>query len=171
MVVKEIVILETDRLYLREYKDDDVAGLHEIFSDVETMKYYQAPFSIEETQGWIKRNQKRYMDDSFGLWAVCLKETTKLIGDCGLVKQNVDGRTEVEIGYHINKYYWSKGFASEAAKACMEYGFDKLGLHKLISIIDPKNMASIRVAEKIGFTKEKESYIFGKNHCIYSDSK
>jgi [ribosomal protein S5]-alanine N-acetyltransferase len=100
-----------------------------------------------------------------------LKETNELICDCGLVKQKVDGRTEVEIGYHINKKYWSKGFASEAAKGCKEYGFFQLGLNKEISIIDPRNIPSIRVAEKIGFTKEKESFIFNKNHYIYSRSK
>lgn len=78
---------------------------------------------------------------------------------------------EVEIGYHVNKEYWSRGFASEAAKGCRDYGFDQLGLLKLISIIDPNNMPSIRVAEKIGFRKEKESFIFNKNHSIYSGSK
>jgi len=70
-----------------------------------------------------------------------------------------------------NKTYWSKGFATEAAKACKEYAFYKLGLSKLISIIDPGNVPSIRVAEKIGFTKEKEVFIFDKNHYIYSGVK
>lgn len=161
-------VLETPRLVLTQYQDEDVISLHSIFSDPETMTYYPAPFSLQQTQNWIKRNQNRYLNDGYGLWAVCLKETKKVIGDCGLVKQNVDGKTEVEIGYHINKTYWSKGFASEAAKACKEFGFCKLGFNKLISIIDPKNIASIRVAEKIGFTKEKETFIFGKNHYIYS---
>lgn len=74
----------------------------------------------------------------------------------------------MEIGYHINKKYWSKGFASEAAMACKQYGFHHLGLQKLISIIDPNNLASIRVAEKIGFSKEREAFIFNKNHTIYA---
>jgi ribosomal-protein-alanine N-acetyltransferase len=164
-------ILETERLILREYEEADLDPLHRIFSDPETMKYYPAPFSLQKTQDWIKRNQERYRKDGFGLWAVCLKETNECIGDCGLVKQMVDDRIEVEIGYHINKQYWSKGYATEAAKACKAYGFNQLGLNKLISIIDPKNVPSIRVAEKIGFTKEKEAFIFGKNHVIYSGVK
>jgi ribosomal-protein-alanine N-acetyltransferase len=98
-----------------------------------------------------------------------LKETGELIGDCGLVNQTIDGTIEVEIGYHINKKYWAKGFASEAARACKEYGFHHLGFKKLISIIDPRNIASIRVVEKIGFSKEKEAFIFNKTHFIYAD--
>ena len=164
-------ILETERLYLRQYREEDIDSLHAIFSDPETMAYYPAPFSLEQTQNWVKKNQQRYKEDGFGLWGICLKETNELIGDCGLVKQIVDGKTEIEIGYHINKKYWSKGFASEAAKACKEYGFNELGFKKLISIIDPRNTPSIRVAEKIGFTKEKEVFIFGKDHNIYSGEK
>lgn len=165
---EENFILETDRLYLRQYKNDDFSFLHAIFSDPETMEYYPAPFSIQKTNDWIERNQDRYKSDGFGLWAVCFKETNELIGDCGLVKQTIDGRVEVEIGYHINKRYWSKGFASEAANACKEYGFHHLGLMKLICIIAPGNLPSIRVAEKIGFTKEREAFIFNRTHFIYS---
>jgi ribosomal-protein-alanine N-acetyltransferase len=165
---KVMIIIETERLLLRQYKEDDIPSLHSIFSDSETMEYYPNPFSFEQTQNWVKRNQERYQEDGYGLWAICMKENNEFIGDCGLVKQKVDGRTEVEIGYHINKKYWSKGLASEAAKACKEYGFYKLDLNKLISIIDPKNIPSIRVAEKIGFTKEKEVFIFNKKHYIYS---
>ncbi|WML43855.1 GNAT family N-acetyltransferase [Neobacillus sp. PS3-40] len=166
-----MIVLKTERLYLRQYKEEDTRILLPIFSDVETMKYYPAPLSFEQTQNWIKKNQERYQEDGYGLWGICLKETNELIGDCGLVKQNVDDITEVEIGYHINKKYWSNGFASEAARGCKEYGFNQLGLNKLISIIDPRNIPSIRVAEKIGFTKEKEFFMFNKNHYIYSGSK
>ncbi len=164
-----MIILETERLYLRQFQETDVLPLHTIFSDAETMEYYPAPFTYEQTQTWIKRNQERYLNDGFGLWAICLKETNELIGDCGLVKQDLDGDIEVEIGYHVSKTYWRKGYASEAAKECKEYGFNHLKLKKLISIIDPRNVPSIRVAEKIGFTKERNFFIFGKNHDIYAE--
>ncbi|RDU37632.1 GNAT family N-acetyltransferase [Neobacillus piezotolerans] len=165
------VIFETERLYLREFSDDDFPFLHEIFSDPETMRHYPAPFSVEQTKNWIARNKLRYEKDGFGLWAVCLKETDEVIGDCGLVKQTVDGTEEVEIGYHINKKYWSKGYASEAALGTREYGIGRLRLKRLISIIGPENIPSIRVAEKIGFTLEKESFIFNKIHLIYAVSQ
>jgi ribosomal-protein-alanine N-acetyltransferase len=166
-----MIILETERLYLRQYRKEDIHSLHSIFSDTETMEYYPTPFSLERTQNWVKKNQERYEEDGYGLWGVCLKETHELIGDCGLVKQKVDGSTEVEIGYHINKKYWSKGFATEAANGCKKYGFYQLGLNRLISIIDPRNVPSMRVAKKIGLIKEKESFIFNKKHYIYAVTK
>lgn len=163
-------IFETERFYIREFTNEDFPFLHEIFSDTETMKHYPAPFSFEQTENWIARNKCRYSQDGFGLWAVCLKETDEVIGDCGLVKQLVDDKEEIEIGYHINKKYWSKGFATEAAYGSKKYGFQRLGLKRLISIIAPENLPSRRVAEKIGFTLEKESFIFNKTHLIYSCS-
>jgi len=166
-----LIITETERLELREFNDEDISVLHTIFSDAETMKYYPSPFNLEQTKNWIEKNKQRYREDGYGLWAVCLKESKELIGDCGLVKQIVDGKNEVEVGYHIHKKYWSKGYATEAAKGCVEYGFAHLELEKLISIIDPKNGPSIRVAEKNGFMKEKESFIFNKTHDIYSLNK
>jgi RimJ/RimL family protein N-acetyltransferase len=166
-----MIVLETSRLLLRRYKVEDITALHPIFSDPTTMEFYPAPFSFEQTQNWIQRNIDRYENDGYGLWAVCLKDTGECIGDCGLIKQQVDDEMEVEIGYHISKKHWSKGYASEAARACKEYGFHQLGLDKLICIIDPRNIASIRVAEKIGFIREKEVFIFKKNHFIYAGFK
>jgi [ribosomal protein S5]-alanine N-acetyltransferase len=166
-----VFIIKTERLYLRHYRQEDLTTIHTIFSDAKTMEYYPSPFNLEQTKNWIKKNQDRYQEDGYGLWGVCMKGTDELIGDCGLVKQKVDGRTVVEIGYHMNKRYWSKGYATEAARACMEYGFYTLCLTKLVSIIDPRNIPSIRVAEKIGFSKEKESFIFDKTHYIYSRIK
>lgn len=164
-------ILETERLYLRHFEADDAAALHEIFSDAETMRFYPAPFTIEQTHTWISRNQNRYKADGFGLWAVCLKDTDEVIGDCGLITQIINGEAEVEIGYHIHKRYWSKGFAAEAALKCKEYGFQQLKKNKLVSIIAPNNIQSIKVAEKIGFTFEREEHIFNKKHYIYSGTR
>lgn len=163
-----MIVLETERLWLRPYETADFEPLHAIFSDPETMRHYPAPFTRGQTRDWMANNRKRYSKDGYGLWAVCLKSTGTLIGDCGLVKQTLDGKTEVEIGYHVARDHWSNGYASEAAAACKSYGFDRLGLPLLISIIAPGNTASIRVAEKIGFALRKEAFIFGKNHLIYA---
>lgn len=147
--------IETMRLVMREFQDEDIPALYQLFSDAETMEYYPAPFSLPKTKEWVQRNQESYKKNGFGLGAVHLKDSKQCIGDCGLVAQVVDGEPEVEVGYHINKKYWSKGYATEAAQACAEYGFHQLGLQRLISIIDPKNTASIRVAEKNGFRKKR----------------
>lgn len=163
-----MLIIETPRLVLKEFQDRDIDPLYTIFSDAETMKYYPSPFLYEKTVDWVRRNQDRYQEHGFGLWDVYLKETKQCIGDCGLVGQIVDGKAEVEVGYHINKVYWSNGYATEAAQACSQYGFNQLRLTRLISIINPDNQPSIRVAEKNGFQKEEASHIFGREHVIYS---
>ncbi|MFD0589042.1 GNAT family N-acetyltransferase [Paenibacillus sp. GCM10027627] len=163
-----MTIVETPRLLLRKFRQEDAASLHPIFSDAETMAFYPAPFDWEKTEHWIEKNQNRYIHDGYGLWAMCLKETGEVIGDCGLIKQQVDDKEETEIGYHLHKKYWSQGLATEAAKACRDYGFYTLGLAKLISIIDPEHSASIRVAERIGLTFEKQAFIFDRLHSIYS---
>lgn len=165
-----MTVLETERLTLRHYRPEDAAGMFAIFSDPETMAYYPGPFSFRQTEEWIGRNIGRYAADGFGLWAVCLKESGQLIGDCGLIRQMVEGDSEVEVGYHIARSCWNRGYATEAAAACAEYGFRKLGLSRLCSIIAPGNTASIRVAEKIGFVSEREVRIFGRDHVLYTGS-
>jgi RimJ/RimL family protein N-acetyltransferase len=97
-----------------------------------------------------------YADRGFGLWALVLKENGEVIGDCGLVVQQIEGVGEVEIGYHVRRDLWGQGFATEAAQACREYGFHQLGRDRLISLIHPANRASRRVAEKNGMTLTKE---------------
>lgn len=166
---KPNIIFETERLFLREYVEQDINTLYQILSDPYTMKYYPVALNWTQTKNWIIRNRTRYKNDGYGLWAVCLKENGKFIGDCGLVKQNIKGTAEVEIGYHIHKEYWSRGFATEAAARCKAHAFNEKNLTKLICIIEPQNKQSIRVAEKIGFKKERVETIFGKQHLIYAD--
>ncbi|MDS3860519.1 GNAT family N-acetyltransferase [Thermosynechococcaceae cyanobacterium BACA0444] len=121
-----------------------------VFSDPEVMKFYPQPFDDEMTQTWINHNLQRYRNHGFGLWALVLKENNKVIGDCGLVLQNVDGIEKVEVGFHIQRQLWGQGLATEAAQACCQYGFNQLQLKQLVCLIHPQNLASRRVAEKIG---------------------
>ena len=105
------MILETDRLILREYVEEDFDALFEILSDTETMQHYPAPFDEDKTRNWINWNLDNYKKYGFGLWAVVLKETGEFIGDCGITIQDIDGEKLPEIGYHIHKMHWRKGFA------------------------------------------------------------
>jgi [ribosomal protein S5]-alanine N-acetyltransferase len=162
------MMLETKRLTLREMTLHDVDNLLEVLSDPEAMQFYPQPFDRQMTQTWIERNIQRYTQHGFGLWAVILKESGKLIGDCGLVVQEVDGAEEVEIGYHIRRDLWGQGLATEAAQACCDYGFNQLGFDKLISLINPANIASHRVAEKNGMRLIKEMKWRDKPTCIYA---
>ena len=108
------MMIETERLLLREYTIEDYDSLYEIMSDAETMQHYPAPFDEARTRRWIEWNLENYAQYGFGLWAVVLKETGEFIGDCGLTLQNIDGEMLPEIGYHIHKKYWRRGFAKEA---------------------------------------------------------
>jgi len=118
-----MTILETERLLLREFVPEDVDALAAVLSDAETMCYYPAVLDRAGVAAWIERNRRRYADTGHGLWAMILKSSGELIGDCGLSRQNVDGIDEIEIGYHVRRDMWGRGYASEAARGCQEYGF------------------------------------------------
>lgn len=150
------MILETERLYLREMTEADYDSLCKILQDEETMYAYNGAFSNTETRDWLNNQLARYQKYGFGLWAVVLKENDKMIGQCGLTMQNWNGREVLEIGYLFQKEYWHNGFAAEAAKACKEYAFTRLGAEEVCSIIRDTNTASQRVALRNGMTRQNE---------------
>ena len=162
------VILETDRLRLREFEAGDVDELALVLGDPVTMQYYPAACNREGVAAWIEKNQQRYRRDGYGLWAMIRKETHELIGDCGCVVQEVEGRNKIEIGYHVRRELWNNGYATEATQACIEYAFIKLEARRVISMIRPENRQSRRVAEKNGLFCEKIIFWHGYDHCIYA---
>jgi [ribosomal protein S5]-alanine N-acetyltransferase len=161
-------VLQTQRLSLREFEPGDVDALAAILSDPETMRYYPVSFDRIGVVDWIRRNRARYSNDGYGLWALILNSSGELIGDCGLVRQSVDGADEIEIGYHVRRDLWGQGYASEAAQACQDYGFANLRVDHLISLIRPENLASRRVAEKNGMTIWKEVTRANLLHYVYA---
>ena len=148
-VVDQIVI-ETDRLHLRYLCLDDVNAMHSYLGDAETMKYYPAPYSRDFIRQGIEKNIERYERYGYGLFGVVLKESGEFIGDCGLVWQDLPGGPELEVGYHFNRAHWGYGYATEAAKACIDYAFRNVGVDHVISLIRPENEPSRRVAERNG---------------------
>lgn len=146
------MILETERLYLRKMNQSDYDALSKMLQDEETMYTYEGAFSDEETQEWLDRQIGRYREYGFGLWAVVLKETDEMIGQCGLTMQQWNDRRVLEIGYLLQRAYWHNGYATEAAKACKEYAFTKLDADEVCSIIRDTNTASQNVALRNGMT-------------------
>lgn len=144
------MILETERLYLREINQSDYDALSKILQDEDTMYAYNGAFSDGETQEWIDRQLARYKKYGFGFWAVILKETGEMIGQCGLTIQPWDTMQVLEIGYLLRKDCWHKGYATEAATACKEYAFTKLDADEVFSIIKDTNIASQNVAARNG---------------------
>ncbi len=162
------VILETERLSLREITADDLDDLLEIWGDPEAMRHFPHTLDHQGMREWIERNQNRYEQYGHGLWAVILRSERKLAGDCGLTVQEVDGIEELEVGYHFNRKYWGRGFGTEAARACMDYAFERLGRRRIISMIRPENASSRRVAERNGLRIEKEVFWRGYQHYVYA---
>ena len=150
------MILETERLFLREMTMDDFDSMYAVLADPEIMQHYPYSFDEERVRSWIERNMKRYTDDGFGLWAVCLKDTGEMIGDCGLTLQNIEGQMLPEIGYHIRKDQQRKGYAKEAAMAVRDWAFGNTEYPALYSYCKYTNVGSFKTAESIGMHFEKE---------------
>ena len=165
------IVLETPRLLLREFTPADANALETVLGDPVTMQYYPAAFDRKGIEEWIGKNIGRYQRDGHGLWALMLKDSGELIGDCGCTLQEVEGMNQIEVGYHVRRDLWGRGYATEAARACMEYAFAQLGAARVISMIRPENLQSRRVAEKNGMTCEKVIFWRGYDHCIYAKQK
>lgn len=143
--------LETERLYLREIRQSDYDDLCKILQDEETMYAYNGAFINEEVQEWLDRQISRYHEyKRFGLWAMILKDTGEMIGQCGLTLQLWKNKEVLEIGYLLQRKYWHKGYAIEAARACKEYAFTKLDAKEVFSIIRDINVSSQKVALRNG---------------------
>lgn len=160
--------LESKRLLLRELTLSDVDDLFAILGDEETMRFYPASKTREQTIGWIEWNLRSYEQYGFGLWGLVLKETGEFVGDCGLTMQEVDGEWFVEVGYHVKKTHWRHGLATEAAMACRDHAFDVLGLCRLIALVRVENVPSAGVARKLGMDVWKETMRSGLRHFVYA---
>lgn len=146
--------LETERLYLRELVPSDYDALCSILQDEDTMYAYEGAFCEAEVQEWLDRQIARYQKWGFGLWAVILKETGELIGQCGLTMQPWKNTEVLEIGYLFNRNFWHRGYASEAAAACRKYAFEVLKAEEVCSIIRDTNIPSRNVAKRNGMHRE-----------------
>lgn len=144
--------IETKRLLLRRFTINDVNALTKILSDPEVMHFStQGPMDKQETWNFIENKiLKNYKKDGFSFRAVIHKADNKLIGFCGLSMLELEGKEYIEIGYRFAKEYWGKGLATEAAQAIVNYAKNVLHLPKIYAIVDPANIASVRVLEKIG---------------------
>jgi RimJ/RimL family protein N-acetyltransferase len=160
-------VIETERLALRRMKMSDLDELMGIFSDPVAMRYYPATKGRDEAEAWVRWTLESYREHGFGQWVATLKDSGEFAGQCGLTVQEVEGKEEVEIGYLFLRRFWGRGLATEAAIAVRDYGF-ALGYRRLVSIIDPGNLASRRVAEKTGLTLEKVAIKSGKKVCVYA---
>ena len=158
----------TERLVFREMAEDDLEPMAALLGDPDVMAYYAHPKDRAEALEWIHWNQRLYQEHGFGLWVISLRDTGEFLGDCGLTPQEVEGVTEIEVGYHVRRPLQRQGYATEAAIASRDFARDQLGVRRLIAIIHPENVASQRVAEHIGLTLEKVVERHGRPMRIYA---
>lgn len=160
-----MVILETERLFLRHFHIGDAEAMNAVFCDTEVMRFGDGVQTLQWVREWVRTCSYTYEKWGFGPWAVGEKSSSNTIGYCGLFCfDDVLGKPEVEIGYRLARAHWGNGYATEAVCAVRDYAFEMLGLSRLIAMIDPGNVASVRVAEKAGLRYEQDVMFAGYDH-------
>jgi len=151
-------ILETSRLKLRHLKSDDLDELFALYQDPEIRRYFpDGVKNYEDTKEeleWFLNGHPEHPE--LGLWATIHKESCKFIGRCGLLPWEIDGKLEIEVAYLLDKNFWHQGLATEAAMGILAYAFENLNLSRIICLMDPDNIASQKVAKRIGMTLERK---------------
>lgn len=144
-----------DTLILREWQDDDLPAFSHINQDPKVLEFLPAPLTMEETASWIKRIQLHFKQHGYGLFAATIKNTDEVIGYIGLNIPTFESHFTpcVEIGWRLASEHWGHGYATEGAKAVLEYGFAHAGLNEIVSFTVPANKRSIAVMEKIGMSR------------------
>ncbi|MEI4271539.1 GNAT family N-acetyltransferase [Klenkia sp. LSe6-5] len=159
-------VLTTDRLRLDELTDADLDDVAAMVADPAVMRFYPAPLDRTGAQRLIDRNRARYTELGFGLWAV-RTHAGEFVGDCGLTMQHVDGRDEVEVGYHLRTAAQGHGYAAEAARACVQHAHQR-GIERVVAIVDHENLSSQRVALRAGLLLESVLDHGGRSTHLYA---
>ncbi len=162
-----MIITRTDRLTSRHFRLDDGPAMDHIFGDPEVMRYGRGVQTPQWVRNWLRGWVERYSQaPGLGLWAVVENSSGDVVGYCGLFPYpDVGGQPEIEVGYRLARPFWGRGYATEAARAVRDYAFGTLRLPRLVALIDPSNVASIRVAEKLGLRHERDVTMPGSTHA------
>ena len=166
-----MAVLETQRLILRPFTLADVDALAALYADPDVMRFFEGTRSWETTRQRVEEIIEQYARTGVDFLATIYKENGAFIGRCGLLWQVIDGVQEVEVAYMLARPYWGQGLGTEAAQALKEHGFRDFGFRRLISIIDPGNIASIRVAQKNGMHYERDIEFEGHVCRLYAIHK
>ncbi len=158
---------QTDRLILRELEPGDTDAMFDFIGDPEAMRYFPSVGTREDAAAFIERNRQRYRIFGYGLWAVVLRESGEVLGDCGPTWHEIQDELQLEVGYHFRRKFWGHGYASEAARAVVRWCFENVQVEHLISLIRPENLPSRRVAERNGMLPRASVRWHGFEHLVY----
>jgi ribosomal-protein-alanine N-acetyltransferase len=162
-------MLETERLILRHFEDDDIEAIYAMRSDEDVMRFIREPQNRNESANWVKLVSSRWEREQIGFCAIIEKSSGEFSGWCGLWQLKETG--EIEIGYAVAKEFWGKGLATEAAIRFLDYGFEKLEPEKIVAVAQPENAASRRVMEKLGMSYDYTGKFYGRDLVHYSITK
>jgi len=165
------IILSTNRLILCEMSENDLGHLQQIFDEAISMTFYTLEQKSEKANIWIDHMLDSYKKNGFGMWLCFEEESQKFVGQCGLMKNEIDRNEEMELGYSVLRKYWNRGYATEAAQACIHYAFENLNTEQVVSLIDKENQPSIQVSKKIGMVRIKQVERGIKMADLYSINK
>jgi len=164
-------LLESGRLRYRENVDADAPFLIDLLGDPEVMRFWPRPYTPEEAVAWIARMRARHAEDGYAYWLAEEKASGRPIGQVGLLRQVVEGRTEIGIGYIIHRAFWRRGYAAEGARAMRDYAFDVLRVPRLVTLIRPANIPSLNVVWKLpGMRPEKLVTYADFEHLVFFET-
>jgi RimJ/RimL family protein N-acetyltransferase len=161
-------VLRTSRLVLAELETADLEDVALLLGDPRVMRHWPAPLTCAESEEWIARQQARYARDGYGYWMAREATTGCMVGQAGLMAVELpDGAADVGLGYIVRRERWRRGYAAEAAAACLDHAFGALGLARVVCLVRPENEPSIGVAVKLGLQRGPERLLFGFTHRVY----
>lgn len=168
-----VTITTTKRLIIRELSVEDITQIYKIYSNPEVKKYIDdideyLENEIEKHKAYIRNVYNFY---GYGLWGVFSKETGDLIGRCGIQNSFINGTNEIELGYLLDRNHWGLGYAIECVKAIFKYAFNELSLERIVAVIDPLNLRSIKVAEQAGMKCVSHIERNNRNYLFYVITK
>jgi RimJ/RimL family protein N-acetyltransferase len=166
-----MIIYETEHLLFRPLTLSDLDELAALYADPVVMRFLGGPRSRDDVQNALSGYIREYEIYGHSFFATIQKSDERFIGQCGLLNQEVDGVPEIELGYLLAPEYWQRGLALEGISALKDYGLERLGFTRIVSLIPPDNVASIHIAEKIGMRHERDVNQWGQHFRLYAVQK
>jgi RimJ/RimL family protein N-acetyltransferase len=157
----------TERLLIRRLTEADFPELRRLHVDAVVMEHIGGVRTPAETEAYLARNLEHWRDKGFGLWMALDAANARVAGLAMLRSLAVEGVEEVEVGYSLHREYWGRGLGTEIASACMEHGYESLGLESLVAVTGPSNSASHHILRKLGMTFERELVLEGTRCWLF----
>jgi RimJ/RimL family protein N-acetyltransferase len=165
---RRLEALRTPRLDLREMSLRDLDVVAALLADPLVMRHFPRPYTRAEAEAWIRRQQERYAEGGFGYRLAVDRATGAVVGQAGVLLVDVEGTEEAALGYIVERAWWRRGIATEAARACLDHAFHALGRARVVTLIRPRNVASQGVARKLGMALERRTRFAGWTHLLFS---